>query len=203
MEFKSEFLSIDQDSIHAEAEKRHAEGWRYVQILAVNKDSGVDLIYSFMLDGVLDNVVVADVARDARIESISDIFFEAFVCENEIHDLFGVAFQNIAIDFLGNFYRVSEQYPMTVITPEQLAAREKAKKIAAAKAAKEAKAAKANATDKQANSEGNSAKPSKTPEEEQAELEQKLADMDPEKAAKVRAAFEAKKKKAQQQEEGE
>lgn len=209
MDFKSEFTNIDVIVIHDDAKRRHEQGWRYVQILAVNKDDAIDLIYSYMLDGELDNVIISDVARDAVIPSISDIFLEAFVCENEIHDLFGVAFEGIAIDFLGNFYKVAEQYPMTVITPEQLAAKEKARKIAAAKAAKEAKTK--GASDKSQNDANDGAKAEtrssekqgKTIEEEEAELEAKLANMDPEKAAKVRAAFLAKKKKAAEAKEGE
>lgn len=200
MNFKNEFMQIDINSIHDEAKRRLDDGWRYVQLLAVNKENGVDLVYSYMLDGKLDNVVISDVNRDACIPSITDLYLEAFVCENEVHDLFGVAFEGIAIDFKGNFYRVAEKNPMTIITPEQLAAREKAKKIAAAKAVKEAKAKQ----EKDGSPENPTPKVAKKSlEEEEAELEAKLANMDPEKAAKVRAAFEAKKKKAQKTKEGE
>lgn len=178
MQFENEFTPLAQSSVHDDAAQRLDEGWRYVQILAVNKDDGVDLVYSYMKDGLLDNAVVSDVPRDAHIPSISDVFLEAFVCENEIHDLFGVAFDGIAIDFLGNFYRVSTEYPMTIVSPEQLAEREKQKKIAAAKAAKEAKAR------------GEGERTAGDASEE--DMEAKLASMDPEKAAKVRAALEAK-----------
>ena len=84
---------------------------------------------------------MSGVEADRRGASITDLYLEAFVCENEIHDLFDVAISDIAIDFGGMFYQLAEKAPMTVVSPEQLAAREKAKKIAAAKAAKEAKAA--------------------------------------------------------------
>ncbi len=66
--------------------------------------------------------------------SVTDRFLEAFVFENETHDLFGVDAQGIAIDFGGNFYALAQKEPMTIISPEQKAAREKAKKVAAAKA---------------------------------------------------------------------
>ena len=72
--------------------------------------------------------------------SITDQFLAAFVFENEAHDLFGVDVQGIAIDFGGNFYALAQKEPMTIISPEQKAAREKAKKVAAAKAAKEQEA---------------------------------------------------------------
>ena len=110
------------------------------------------------------------------VPSITGDFLEAFVFENETHDLFGVTIEGIAIDFGGSFYALAQKEPMTVISPAQKAARDKAKKVAAAKAAKEAGTGGEAAGEK-------------------AELDAKLADMDPEKAAKVRAALEAKMKK--------
>ncbi len=172
MKFDSQFYPLPMDGVHIEAEARHKDGWRYVQMLAVNKDNAADVIYSYMKDGFLENMVVSDVPRDAHLPSISDLYLEAFVCENEIHDLFGVKFDDIAIDFQGNFYRVESEYPMTIISPAQLAEREKQAKIDAAKAAKAAKA-KGEAQPKD-------------------DIEAKLAGMDPEKAAKVKAALAAK-----------
>lgn len=180
MNFQDAFTPLLARDVHVEAQRRLADGWRYVQLLAVNKEGAVDLVYSYMKDGFLENLVVADVPQGAHIASISDVFLEAFVCENEIHDLFGVPFDGIVIDFLGNFYRLSTEKPMTIISPAQLAEREKQRKIAAAKAAKEAQKAA-----------GEGAKPPAG----DAELEAKLAGMDPEKAAKVRAAMEAKRAK--------
>lgn len=194
MEFSQVFEPLALDSLHDFALSRKEDGWRYVQTLAVNKDDGVDLVYSFMKNGALVNSVISDVPRDAEVPSISDAFLAAFVFENEIHDLFGVRITDIAIDFEGNFYRVSEEYPMTIISPEQLAAREKAAKIAAAKAAKERAAA--NAAEASVEAAAEAEKPSEDEEARKAaELEAKLAAMDPEKAAKVRAAMEARAKK--------
>ena len=121
--------------------------------------------------------MIKAVTSDDVVPSITDQFLEAFVFENEIHDLFGVDIQGIAIDFGGHFYQLSVKEPMTVISPAQLAAREKAKKVAAAKAAKER------------------AKKDSAKEKTEEDLEAKLASMDPEKAAKVRAAMEAKAKR--------
>lgn len=174
MEFKQDFTELPSDKVHEEAKARKESGWRYVQMLAVNKDEAVDIVYSYMKDGHLDNLIVSDLARDGELPSITDIYLEAFVCENEIHDLFGISFPGLAIDFKGNFYRLSTEKPMTIISPEQLAAREKAAKIEAAKAKKSADADKKDPA---------------------ADMEAKLAEMDPEKAAKVRAAMEAKAKK--------
>ncbi len=188
MEFSQTFEPLALESVHDLALSRKADGWRYVQTLAVNKDDGVDLVYAFMKNGALVNSVVSDVPRTAEVPSITDAFLAAFVFENEIHDLFGVNITGMAIDFEGNFYRVSEEHPMTIISPEQLAAREKARKIAAAKAAKEKAAASKEGAPSELAAADDEARRA-------AELEAKLAAMDPEKAAKVRAAMAAKAKK--------
>ena len=133
--FSQVFNEVPLAEVHDLAARRAEEGWRYVQILTVNTEEGIDLVYSYMKDGLLENDTVAAVGADDAVPSITDLFLEAFVCENEIHDLYGVAIENIAIDFGGMFYQLAEKAPMTVVSPEQLAAREKAKKIAAAKAA--------------------------------------------------------------------
>lgn len=184
MSFQTVYSTVALCDIEALAKQKKADGWRYIQTLAVNTEQGIDLLYSFMKDDVLENVTIKALDGEAVVPSITGSYLAAFVFENEIHDLFGVSISNIAIDFKGNFYRVSQKDPMTIVSPEKLAAREKAAKIAAAKAAKEKaareKAALADAPAKDAD----------------AELEAKLAAMDPEKAAKVRAAMEAKAKKA-------
>lgn len=206
-QFRQDFSPLSLEWIHDNAASRKSEGWRYVQTLAVNTDKGVDLVYSYMKDGVLDNKVIRDVPRDAHIPSITDLFLEAFVFENEIHDLFGVKFEGIAIDFGGNFYQLSVKEPMTIISPEQQAAREKARKIAAAKAAKEAKAAAAAAANAEfvadhpdAAAEPKAKKKSRALDPAaMGEVEAKLAGMDPEKVARVKAAMAAKAKKAAQE----
>lgn len=176
MEFTDTFSVLEQSAIIAEAKSRKEGGWRYVQTLAVNLDDGVDVIYSYMKDGHLENLKVTNVEKGAHLPSITEEFLAAFVFENEIHDLFGISFDELKIDFLGNFYKVSTEYPMTIISPEKLAERQKQQKIAEAKAQK----AKSDGEPKNA---------------EKEDLEAKLANLDPEKAAKVKAAMEAKAKR--------
>ena len=200
MGFSTEFRTLAVQSLHEDAASRKDEGWRYVQMLAVNNDESVDLVYSYMKDGLLDNAVIEALPKDAEVPSITDLYLEAFVCENEIHDLFGITFKGLAIDFLGNFYRVSTDVPMTIISPEKLAEREKQRKLAEKKA--KAEAAKQA---KEAAVEGSSDASDVDPQaaSADAELEAKLAAMPPEKAAKVRAAMEAKAAKAKKGTEAE
>ena len=171
MAIPAQYQEISVEGLPALSERMQTEGHRFVQVLAVNTEAGIDVQYTFMKDGVLEVFTIKGVTPEIPIPSITDRFIAAFVFENETHDLFGMDVQGIAIDFGGNFYALAQKEPMTIISPEQKAAREKAAKeqgayADAAKAAPDADG-----------------------------LEAKLAGMDPEKAAKVRAAMEAKAKK--------
>lgn len=171
MALHTSFETIRIDELLALAEQKRNDGYRFVQMLCVNTEEGIDALYSFMKGDVLENYTIPGIDTATQtVPSVTGQFLSAFPFENEAHDLFGLNVTDIAIDFAGNFYVVAMDKPMTVISPAQKAAREKAAKIAAAKAAKEAGAAKPAADD----------------------LEAKLAGMDPGKAAKVRAAMEAK-----------
>ena len=195
MPFDIAFEPLTIGALPALSSSRKEEGWRFVQILAVNTEDGIDLEYTFMKDGHIVNSKIEGVQKNEVVPSITEDFLEAFVFENEIHELFGVQISDIAIDFEGNFYDLAQNEPMTVISPEQKAAREKAKKLEAAKKAKAAKAAAAKAQAGKDGGAGDAAPAAEAPAVD-AELEAKLAGMDPEKAAKVRAAMEAKAKKA-------
>lgn len=202
MKFESNFVEIPLEELRREAAVRKADGWRFVQTHAVNTESGVDLYYSFMKDGHLQNLKVCGVAKGQAVPSITDLFLAAFVFENEARELFGVDMRDIAIDFAGAMYSPAESEPMTFISPEQKALREKARKAAAAKAAKAAKEAQAasdaTAGTAQPQQDGSKAAASggfvMTPER-RARLDAKLATMSPEKVAKVEAALAALKDK--------
>ena len=139
MAFQSEFTPLGLDELHREAAVLKTEGWRFVQTHAVKCDEGVDLYYSFMKDGRLVNYRIEGV-KNEPVPSITDLFLAAFVFENEARELFGIDMRDIAIDFEGAMYAPAIGEPMTIISPEQKAAREKAKKAAAAKKAKEPQA---------------------------------------------------------------
>lgn len=135
-----EFSAIEINELLPLAKRLKAAGARYVQTCGITRDDHISVMYSFIEDGTLCNYVI-EVHEGEVVPSITDFFTAAFVFENETHDLFGVNIKGICIDFEGNFYLTSEKTPMTVISPEVKAAREKAAKVAAAAAA--AKAAKA------------------------------------------------------------
>lgn len=228
-------VGIDELLSHVQALK--GAGARFVQMHAERcvDDGSYRLVYTFInvraaqeqiaRDGnyAIENLVVEGIDQYQEIPSISSYYPAVFPFENEAHDLFGLAITDMQIDFKGFFYQVSTAEPMSVITPEVKAAREKAMKV---RAAAEAKARKAAAEKAAAAAAGEGAASvddaagaavaqpaaaagSDAQHDEAAakaalkaaEMEAKLAAMDPEKAAKVRAALAAKAARDKQKKE--
>lgn len=185
MAIMQDFRSISLDKLIDTCKERKNEGYRLAQLCPkLERDDSITLIYTFVKESEMINYKVSGIKKGVtEVPSVTELFIAAFVFENEAHDLFGVNVVGNLIDFQGKFYSFAEgvEAPMTIVTPAQLAAREKAAKLAAAKAARAAKAKQKDA------------KPSAQSDEE---LEAKLSKMDPEKAAKVRAAMKAKAAKA-------
>ena len=221
--YTTEFVDIPLVELLARVQTLKHEGFRFVQMCGETTEAGTDLLYTFY-DEVRDNALnlcVYGIGEDTEVPSIQELYFAAFSYENETHDLFGVHFINMKLDFGGHFFNVAEEAPMTVITPEMKAEREKLpthrapaaanerataeqKQAAEAEAAADAKEA-AVAAGKSAGSVGDKPDPAAEARsdadkeaERAAKMEAKLAAMDPEKAAKVRAALAAKAAKAAQ-----
>ena len=238
-------VGIDELLSHVQALK--GVDARFVQMHAERNvdDGSYRLVYTFIdvraaqehiaQDGsyAIENLVVEGINQYQEIPSISSYYPAVFPFENEAHDLFGLAITDMQIDFKGFFYQVSTAEPMSVITPEVKAAREKAMKVRAAaeakarKAAAEKAAAAAAAAGESAASAGDAsaaasagdaagvaAQPAAAAGSDAqhdeaaakaalkaAEMEAKLAAMDPEKAAKVRAALAAKAARDKQKKE--
>lgn len=218
-------VGIDELLSHVQALK--GVGARFVQMHAERcvDDGSYRLVYTFInvraarehiaQDGnyAIENLVVEGIDRYQEIPSISSYYPAVFPFENEAHDLFGLAITDMQIDFKGFFYQVSTAEPMSVITPEVKAAREKAMKVRAAAEAKARKAAAEKAAAAAAAGEGAAGAGDAAGSDAQhdeaaakaalkaAEMEAKLAAMDPEKAAKVRAALAAKAARDKQKKE--
>lgn len=230
---KAIYTTVGIDDLLSHVQALKGVGARFVQMHAERNvdDGSYRLVYTFInvraaqehiaQDGsyAIDNLVVEGIDQYQEIPSISSYYPAVFPFENEAHDLFGLAITDMQIDFKGFFYQVSTAEPMSVITPEVKASREKAMKV---RAAAEAKARKA-AAEKAAAEEGatvagdaagaaaqlTAAAGSDAQHDEAAakaalkaaEMEAKLAAMDPEKAAKVRAAHAAKAARDKQKKE--
>lgn len=234
---KAIYTTVGIDELLAHVQALKGAGARFVQMHAErNVDDGLyRLVYTFInvraaqeqiaRDGnyAIENLVVEGIDQYQEIPSISSYYPAVFPFENEAHDLFGLAITDMQIDFKGFFYQVSTAEPMSVITPEVKAAREKAMKVRAAAEAKARKAAAEKAAAAAAAGEGTAsvgdavgaaAQPAAAAGSDAqhdeaaakaalkaAEMEAKLAAMDPEKAAKVRAALAAKAARDKQKKE--
>ena len=235
---KAIYTTVGIDELLSHVQTLKGAGARFVQMHAERcvDDGSYRLVYTFInvraaqeqiaQDGsyAIENLVVEGIDQYQEVPSISSYYPAVFPFENEAHDLFGLAITDMQIDFKGFFYQVSTAEPMSVITPEVKAAREKAMKVRAAaeakarKAAAEKAAAAAAASGEGAASAGDAAGVAAQPAAaagsdtqhdeaaakaalKTAEMEAKLAAMDPEKAAKVRAALAAKAARDKQKEE--
>lgn len=224
-------VGIEELLSHVQALK--GVGARFVQMHAERNvdDGSYRLVYTFInvraaqehiaqdSSYAIEDLVVEGIDQYQEIPSISSYYPAVFPFENEAHDLFGLAITDMQIDFKGFFYQVSTAEPMSVITPEVKAAREKAMKVRAAAEAKARKAAAEKAAAATAAAgEGTAgaavAQPAAAAGSDAqhddaaakaalkaAEMEAKLAAMDPEKAAKVRAALAAKAARDKQKKE--
>ena len=229
---KAIYITVGIDELLSHVQALKGVGARFVQMHAERNvdDGSYRLVYTFInvravqehiaQDGsyAIENLVVEGVDQYQEIPSISSYYPAVFPFENEAHDLFGLAITDMQIDFKGFFYQVSTAEPMSVITPEVKAAREKAMKVRAAAEAKARKAAATAAAGEGAASVGDAAGAAAQPAAaagsdaqhdeaaakavlRAAEMEAKLAAMDPEKAAKVRAALAAKAARDKQKKE--
>ena len=224
-------VMIDELLPHVQALKGVGAGFVQMHAERCVDDGSYRLVYTFInvraaqeqiaRDGnyAIENLAVEGIDQYQEIPSISSYYPAVFPFENEAHDLFGLAITDMQIDFKGFFYQVSTAEPMSVITPEVKAAREKAMKVRAAAEAKARKAAAEKAAAaaaaagegaagaavaQPATAAGSDAQHDEAAAKaalKAAELEAKLAAMDPEKAAKVRAALAAKAARDKQKKE--
>ncbi|MDB1879128.1 NADH-quinone oxidoreductase subunit C [Collinsella aerofaciens] len=230
---KAIYTTVGIDELLPHVQVLKGVGARFVQMHAERNvdDGSYRLVYTFInvraaqehiaqdSSYAIEDLVVEGIDQYQEIPSISSYYPAVFPFENEAHDLFGLAITDMQIDFKGFFYQVSTAEPMSVITPEVKAAREKAMKVRAAAEAKARKAAAEKAAAAAAAAgEGTAgatvAQPAAAAGSDAqhddaaakaalkaAEMEAKLAAMDPEKAAKVRAALAAKAARDKQKKE--
>ncbi|HOY68842.1 MAG TPA: NADH-quinone oxidoreductase subunit C [Candidatus Ozemobacteraceae bacterium] len=100
---------VTVDTIAAEVTDKFRNGWRFVTMTCVDKGGAFDLMYHFDKEYKLVTLRI-DVPHGQPVPSVSGIYFAAAVIENEIKDMFGMPFTDLAIDFNGRFL-LSENAP--------------------------------------------------------------------------------------------
>jgi ech hydrogenase subunit D len=95
------------DRLLGEVLEMRSAGYRLVQIGATRNEM-FEVNYSFDKDLKFVNLKIKLTDNSQEIPSISTIYWNAFLYENELHDLFGLKIRDILIDYQGTFYKVAK-----------------------------------------------------------------------------------------------
>lgn len=104
-----EIITVDQ--LLDKTRTMHEQGYRLVHISATRLPNQVELTYGYDLNGQAVHYRLVLAATGGRLPSISDIYWCAFIYENEIHDLFDLPVDHMAVDFQGVFYKTTVKFP--------------------------------------------------------------------------------------------
>lgn len=109
------FKPVTAAEVVDRAKQYGKEGFRLIQIHCTKTPSEMFIIYTFEKLNLTAESIKMDVQVGDTVPSISGVFFGAFLYENEIHDLYGVNFSDMAVDFKGTFYEtaVKQAFSMT------------------------------------------------------------------------------------------
>ncbi len=107
-----EILAIGKNDLVGTAAQLFSEGYRLVQIGCTTLPRAYEINYSFDKDYRFKNFRITALPGE-EVPSISVIYPNAFLYENEIHDLFGVPVKNIALDYRGTLYRTAIKTPFS------------------------------------------------------------------------------------------
>jgi ech hydrogenase subunit D len=102
---------IAVDALLDKVRAMHQQGYRLVQISATRLPDVLELTYSFALDGRVAQFRLHLAEDSPRVPSISSIYWCAFLYENEMHDLFNLSVEGMAVDFKGTFYETAIKFP--------------------------------------------------------------------------------------------
>jgi ech hydrogenase subunit D len=108
-----EIIPIEKDALLGAVSDLFAQGYRMVQIGCTTLENAYELNYSFDKDYLFKNLRITAKPED-EIQSISVIYPNAFLYENEIHDLFGIKIKNMSVDYKGAFYRTTIKVPFSI-----------------------------------------------------------------------------------------
>ena len=108
-----EIVAVEKCDLVGIVAELFAEGYRLVQVSCSTLPSAYELTYSFDREYSFKNLRIT-VTPEETVPSISVIYPNAFLYENEIHDLFGVVITHIAVDYRGTLYRTALSTPFSI-----------------------------------------------------------------------------------------
>ena len=115
---------VDANLILDESHKMKNEGYRLMQICATRSEipaepaaegetatvPAYEIIYTFGMGLLMENLKVT-IPQTQSVISITSAYPCAFLYENEMHDLFGITFKHLALDYQGKFFKVATPTP--------------------------------------------------------------------------------------------
>ena len=112
MSSEQKIISIEPGELVSRTAEYKNKGFRLVQISCTTLKEILELSYSFDKEYLLENLRISlPRAAQGEVPSISGVYWNAFLYENEIHDLFGINITGINIDYKGKFYRTTIKTP--------------------------------------------------------------------------------------------
>lgn len=94
---------ITLDKLLSETQKLMDNGYRFIIMDVFEVDGNFELIYEFGKDFDIITLRMT-VAPGTEIPSISPIYFNALLVENENQDIYGLKYKNLVVDFGGRLY---------------------------------------------------------------------------------------------------
>jgi len=105
--------NIEPKELIAKVEEFHKQGYRMVQACCTKlTENGFEVTYSFDKDYKLENLRVT-IPQEIELPSVTGVYGGAFLYENEMHELFGISFKGINVDFKGHLYKKKIKYPFS------------------------------------------------------------------------------------------
>ena len=114
-------IPITPETLVEKVREMRDQGHRLVQIGTTPLKDTIEINYSFDKDGKFTNLRLQVPGIGAVLPSISGVYFCAFIYENEMHDLFNIQIDGIAIDFKGKFYKTAVKFPFACKPPTESA----------------------------------------------------------------------------------
>jgi ech hydrogenase subunit D len=112
-----ETKNVEKNQLVAEVQALKNAGQRLLTMTCVDLGESFDLLYHFDLDLRMTHLRLT-VPKGESVPSISGVYFAALIIENEVQDLFGIAFEGLVLDFGGHFYLEEEvkKYPFCKVS---------------------------------------------------------------------------------------
>ncbi len=103
--------TLTPDALVPKVQEMKANGYRLVQMCAARLGDGqLEVNYTFDKDYAFANLRILVAAESPSLPSVSGVYWSALLYENEMHDLYGIKFPGLVLDFQGNFYKVAKKH---------------------------------------------------------------------------------------------